>query len=153
MDTLVDNSGNVLPQVNIPDPCSLEPGATVVHRGSATSCTASATESATIAVKRSVNEREEMTHGEGASSTVQFATATEASPVKRSAAASNLCGKNLKYHDSLILWNGIPQRTDTSGKSFDWPYLNEFAAVANAIMASVKVVRTSAGDVDALNSE
>lgn len=139
--------------MNIPDPCSLELGATVVHRGSATSCTASATESATSAVKRSVNEREGMTDGDDASSTVQLATATDASPVKRSAAPSNLCGKNLKHHDSLILWNAIPQRSDTAGKSFDWPYLNEFAAVANAIMASVTVVKTSNGDADALNSK
>jgi hypothetical protein len=51
-----------------------------------------------------------------------------------------LCQGTLKRHESLVLWNGMPNRTDTAGNSFtSWPWLEEVAAVTNALLELVKM--------------
>ena len=78
---------------------------------------------------------------DGVSSTIESATPTETSPAERSGTPSKLCPKNLKRYDKLILWDGMPRRNDTAGKSFDWPFLNEIGAVSNALMSLVTVMK------------
>jgi hypothetical protein len=86
-----------------------------------------------------------ITTGGATSTTTIITTVTPASSLEPHVLPSDnskaiLCQGTLKRHESLVLWNGMPNRTDTAGNSFtSWPWLEEVAAVTNALLELVKM--------------
>lgn len=60
------------------------------------------------------------------------------------ASKAGLCQGQLKRHESLVLWEGMPNRTDTAGYTVaNWPWMEEVAAATNALLGLVKVDKES----------
>lgn len=148
-------------QAKYPDVCELEAGATIVIAGFATSCSKTIT---ARALSKPTDSAATLTYvhtytisGEATTTTIieTETAAPQGAPTPQAETEPETCYKGLKRHDKLILWNGIPRRSDTTSKSFDWPFLNEVGAVTNAIMGLVTVEEESetGEDVDILLPE
>jgi hypothetical protein len=88
--------------------------------------------------------------------TVTTTISASASSTPSDTSKSGLCQGQLERHGSLVLWEGMPNRTDTAGYTVtNWPWMEEVATVTNALLGLVRVEKESGtnAEIDTLADE
>jgi hypothetical protein len=96
------------------------------------------------------------THVSTVVTTVTTTVLATASSLPSDTSETGLCTGSLKRDESLVLWNGMPSRTDTAGYGLlNWSWLEDVAAVTNALLALVRVEKESGtnAEIDILTDE